>query len=139
EFKGVQRGYGNTIILKHHGEYTTLYAHMSRFASGIKKGQKVKQGDLIAYVGATGAATGPHLHYEFRIAGKHVDPQSTDLPIARSLEGKALEKFKLHVASHKSQLAMLAQLQDAQNGIIREESAVAVAAADKIGRASCRE
>src|SRR5690625_3502848 len=66
DFIGTQRGYGNVIILKHHSGYSTLYAHQSRFEQGLKKGAKVQQGQRIGYVGATGWATGPHLHYEFR-------------------------------------------------------------------------
>lgn len=130
EFSGSQRGYGNTVIIKHHGEYSTLYAHMSRFAPKMAKGQKVAQGQTIGYVGATGMATGPHLHYEFRIAGKQVDPQSSDLPIARSLEGKALARFQDYVGDYKNQLAMLTQLQAAQNGVISED-AVTVADASQ--------
>lgn len=131
EFSGTQRGYGNTLILKHHGQYSTLYAHMSRFAPNMKKGQKVAQGQTIGYVGATGMATGPHLHYEFRIAGQQVDPQSSDLPIARSLEGKALAQFRDYVGDYQNQLAMLAQLQAAQNGTIADVAAVAVADASQ--------
>src|SRR5690606_30530050 len=127
---GSQRGYGKTIIVKHHGQYSTLYAHMSRFAPQMKKGQKVAQGQTIGYVGATGMATGPHLHYEFRIAGKQVDPQSADLPIARSLEGESLAKFKQHVAAYRSQLEMLAQLQAAQESVLASEDIVAAADAD---------
>jgi len=129
-FAGVQRGYGNVVIVEHHGNYSTLYGHMKGFASGIKKGQKVAQGQVIGYVGSTGMATGPHLHYEFRIAGTQVDPQSTDLPIARSLEGKSLAKFREYVATYRNQLEMLAQLQKAQDGIADAEDAVAVARAE---------
>lgn len=124
-FSGSQRGYGNTVVLEHHGEYSTLYAHMSRFAPGMKKGAKVTQGQTIGYVGATGMATGPHLHYEFRIAGQQIDPQSSDIPIARSLEGDTLQAFKQYVASYQSQLAMLAQLQEAQGDTPVEAVAMA--------------
>src|SRR5690625_1841633 len=64
-FVGQQRGYGNVVIINHHNNYSTLYAHQSRFAKGLKKGMKVAQGDPIGFVGSTGWATGPHLHYEF--------------------------------------------------------------------------
>ncbi|WP_301116663.1 M23 family metallopeptidase [Pusillimonas sp. (ex Stolz et al. 2005)] len=111
-FIGTQRGYGKTIILQHHGKYSTLYAHQSRFAKGLKKGSKVEQGQLIGYVGSTGWATGPHLHYEFRIGNRHVDPLSVDLPVARSLEGKDRQAFQAVVAEHKQQIAMLAALQE---------------------------
>lgn len=128
DFVGSQRGYGNTVIVKHHGDYTTLYAHLRGFASNLKKGQRVSQGQLIGYVGSTGMATGPHLHYEFRIAGVQVDPQSTDLPIARSLEGKSLARFNEKVGGYRGQLEMLAALQRAQDGIVDSENAVALAA-----------
>src|SRR5690606_15273846 len=88
DFSGTQRGYGKTLVVEHHGQYSTLYAHLSRFAPGMTKGTKVSQGQTIGYVGSTGMATGPHLHYEFRVAGKQIDPQSSDIPVARSLEGK---------------------------------------------------
>src|SRR5690606_27957761 len=128
EQAGSQRGYGNTLVLKHHGEYSTLYAHLSRFAPGIKRGQKVSQGQVIGYVGSTGMATGPHLHYEFRVAGRQIDPQSADIPFARKLEGKSLERFKQQVASYQSQLTMLAQLQEAQQTAAAEAVVVANAA-----------
>lgn len=115
EFAGNQRGYGKTVIVRHHGDYSTLYAHLSRFGSGIKKGQKVAQGQVIGHVGATGMATGPHLHYEFRIAGRQIDPQSADIPTTQALQGKSLEQFRQYVASHQSQLNMLAQLQKLQD------------------------
>ncbi|MCH6111191.1 M23 family metallopeptidase, partial [Salmonella enterica] len=80
EFSGWQNGYGNVVIIKHHGKYSTLYAHQSRIAEGITKGSKISQGQLIGYVGATGWATGPHLHYEFRVDNQPIDPLSVDLP-----------------------------------------------------------
>lgn len=107
DFIGNQRGYGKTIILKHHGKFTTLYAHQSRFAAGLKKGDKVQQGQVIGYVGATGWATGPHLHYEFRVANKPMDPLSVDLPVARALEGKDKQAFKTAMAGYQQQLQVL--------------------------------
>lgn len=79
-FAGVQNGYGNVVILKHDGKYSTLYGHLSRFASGMHAGERVTQGEVIAYVGQTGWATGPHLHYEFRIADVPRDPMTVALP-----------------------------------------------------------
>lgn len=107
EFIGTQRGYGNVIILQHHGQYTTLYAHQSRFAAGLRKGSKVQQGELIGYVGATGWATGPHLHYEFRVANTPMDPLSVDLPVQRSLEAKQKQAFTTVMASYKDTLSLL--------------------------------
>ncbi|MGE4340053.1 MAG: M23 family metallopeptidase, partial [Pigmentiphaga sp.] len=123
ESVGNQRGYGKTIVLKHHGKYTTLYAHMSRFASGTSRGGKVSQGDVIGYVGATGMATGPHLHYEFRVAGNPIDPQSADIPVARSLEGDMLQQFHAHSATFQGHLAMLTALQADQEALRDSERA----------------
>jgi murein DD-endopeptidase MepM/ murein hydrolase activator NlpD len=111
EFIGQQSGYGNTIILKHYGKYSTLYAHQTRFAKGLKKGDSVKQGELIGYVGATGWATGPHLHYEFRVNNKQIDPLSVDLPVARSLEGPERKMFEQTVAQYREHIDLLATLQ----------------------------
>lgn len=81
KFRGWGRGYGNYVTLQHAGRYETVYGHMSRFGQ-FRKGQAVKQGDIIGYVGMTGLATGPHLHYEFRINGVHHDPLSVQFPDA---------------------------------------------------------
>lgn len=77
---GRKGGYGNAVIIKHGQKYQTLYAHMVRFAKGVAVGKSVSQGQVIGYVGMTGLATGPHLHYEFQINGTHVDPLSVKLP-----------------------------------------------------------
>lgn len=91
--RGRKGGYGNAIVIQHGKSYTTLYAHMSRFAEGFKVGSHVKQGQTIGYVGMTGLATGPHLHYEFRVNGKHVDPLSIKLPMAEPLSGPEKVRF----------------------------------------------
>ena len=83
QLAGWHFGYGNTIILKHHSKITTLYAHQSRFADGITVGTKVSQGQLIGYVGSTGWSTGAHLHYEFRVADKPIDPLSATAAMPR--------------------------------------------------------
>ncbi len=84
DFVGTNGGYGRTVRIKHFsGKYTTLYAHMSRYAKGMRKGVPVLQGDVIGYVGSSGLSTGPHLHYEFRIDGKHVDPLSAKVPVVK--------------------------------------------------------
>lgn len=115
EFVGWRNGYGNTVILKHHSKITTLYAHQSRFADGLKAGSKVSQGDLIGYVGSTGWSTGPHLHYEFRVAEKPIDPltATANMPTAQPLAEEHREKFAQAVAPYKQQLQVLAKFQDA--------------------------
>jgi murein DD-endopeptidase MepM/ murein hydrolase activator NlpD len=74
DFVGLRNGYGNTIVVRHAGGFSTLYGHLSGFAQGIRNGVKIAQADIIGYVGMTGLATGPHVHYEFLINGVHVDP-----------------------------------------------------------------
>ncbi len=107
EFVGVQRGYGNVVIISHAGKHSTLYAHQSRFAKGLRKGQKVSQGQLIGYVGSTGWATGPHLHYEFRVAGKPVNPLSVKLPVATALEASQRQAFDGIMAQYRDQFSLL--------------------------------
>lgn len=94
DFAGVQGGYGNVVVIKHWGNYSTAYAHMSRFAGGIRKGMKVSQGDLIGYVGSTGWSTGPHLHYEFRVNNVARDPLSIEMPTTQPLAGAQLQRFR---------------------------------------------
>ena len=89
-------GYGKTIILRHGQDYRTLYAHLSRYAKGVRKGKWVKKGHVIGYVGSTGLSTGPHLHYEVPVAGKARNPQSLDLPRAASVHRKEKENYLKH-------------------------------------------
>lgn len=91
---GKQGGYGNVIMVNHQGRYTTVYGHLSRFAQGLHKGQHVTQGEVIGYVGMTGLATGPHLHYEFRVNGQQHDPLRVALPDAKPLNGASLAAFQ---------------------------------------------
>ncbi|HRP88369.1 MAG TPA: M23 family metallopeptidase [Gammaproteobacteria bacterium] len=79
---GVNGGYGKAVVLQHGGNVTTLYAHMSRIAPGMRAGRKVRQGEIIGYVGMTGLASGPHLHYEYRVNGVHKNPRTVELPKA---------------------------------------------------------
>ena len=102
-FIGRKGGYGKTIIVDHGRGYTTLYAHLSRYKKGMKKGRSVSQGEVIGYVGATGLATGPHLHYEFRIHGKHKDPMTVNLP-AKDIDPRYRIKFQQQVTAMTSQL-----------------------------------
>jgi murein DD-endopeptidase MepM/ murein hydrolase activator NlpD len=94
DFVGTKGGYGRTVILSHGGKYTTLYAHMSRYKKGLKHGQRVKQGQTIGYIGSSGLATGPHLHYEFRVNGVHHNPLTVALPKAEPLSAKYMASFK---------------------------------------------
>ena len=93
-FAGRNGGYGRTVILKHGATYTTLYAHLARFAKGIRPGKRVVQGQTIGYVGSTGLATGPHLHYEFRVRGVHRDPLKVKLPDAAPLADEYMTDFR---------------------------------------------
>ncbi|MGB5166349.1 MAG: peptidoglycan DD-metalloendopeptidase family protein [Woeseiaceae bacterium] len=92
-FRGVKSGYGNVVILQHGGNITTLYAHMSKFAAKARVGQRVRQGQTIGYVGATGLATANHLHYEYRINGVHRNPRTVALPKASPIDSKYRERF----------------------------------------------
>jgi murein DD-endopeptidase MepM/ murein hydrolase activator NlpD len=92
-FRGVKGGYGNAVILQHGGNITTLYAHMSRFAANVKVGTRVRQGDVIGFVGATGLATANHLHYEYRINGVHRNPRTVDLPKADPISDVYRQRF----------------------------------------------
>ena len=88
-------GGGNCVKIKHNSTYQTVYAHMKSFARGIKEGRRVKQGQIIGYVGSTGMSTGPHLHYEVIVNGKKVNSQKLKLPSGKILKGKASEEFEL--------------------------------------------
>ncbi len=91
---GKQGGYGNVIMVNHQGRYTTVYGHLSRFAKGLHNGQRVAQGEVIGYVGMTGLATGPHLHYEFRVNGQQTDPLRVALPDAKPIDSSYLAAFQ---------------------------------------------
>ena len=88
-------GGGNCVKIKHNSTYETIYAHMKSFAKGIKEGRKVKQGQIIGYVGSTGLSTGPHLHYEVLVNGKKVNSQRLKLPSGKTLKGDERKKFEL--------------------------------------------
>lgn len=93
-FRGKKSGYGNVVIVEHANKYTTLYAHLNGFSKRAKNGNRVKQGQVIGYVGSTGLATGPHLHYEFRVHGQHRDPLKVKLPKSLALPNAELAKFR---------------------------------------------
>src|ERR1700733_3712588 len=94
-FAGTRGGYGNAVVLAHTNGISTLYGHMSRFARNLHVGSHVQQGDVIGYVGMTGLATGPHLHYEYLMNGVHMDPQTVKLPGAEPLRADAMGKFRV--------------------------------------------
>jgi murein DD-endopeptidase MepM/ murein hydrolase activator NlpD len=93
-FVGTKGGYGRVVILEHGGGISTLYGHMSRFAKGLRNGQRVNQGETIGYVGSTGAATGPHLHYEYRLNGVHKNPRTVPLPDAAPIPMTYMPEFQ---------------------------------------------
>ena len=114
-FKGRKGGYGRTVIIKHGNRYTTLYAHMSKYANGIKTGARVRQGQTIGYVGKSGLATGPHLHYEFRVDGRHRDPLRIRPERAASIPAVYQVDFQEKAAGILSELDLLSNTQLALN------------------------
>lgn len=109
-FAGWQNGYGNVIFIRHQGTYSTVYGHLSKLAPGLGVGDKVAQGDTIGYVGMTGWATGPHLHYEFRIADQPHDPLALDLPVAEPVTPERLAVFREGIAPLVESLALAQSL-----------------------------
>ncbi|KAA3653024.1 MAG: M23 family peptidase [Proteobacteria bacterium] len=107
DFMGTKGGYGNVVILRHRDKITTLYAHMSGFNKSLRKGAAVSQGDIIGYVGQTGWATGPHLHYEFRVNDTAKDPMSIALPTAKPLSRTELARFSAETEAYRKRIALL--------------------------------
>jgi murein DD-endopeptidase MepM/ murein hydrolase activator NlpD len=110
ELAGRQDGYGNFVVLRHRGGVTTLYAHLSGFAPGVRKGARVEQSDAIGYVGATGWATGPHLHYEFRVNGRHRNPLTIPMPAAEPVPLQHIAEFSAATAPLVRQLGLVAEV-----------------------------
>lgn len=108
KYRGWENGYGNFVLIQHNKDISTAYGHMSRFAMGERVGTHVKQGEIIGYVGMTGLATGPHLHYEFRVDGVQRNPQTVTLPKPEPLPAAQMAKFKATVV--KPELAQLEQI-----------------------------
>jgi murein DD-endopeptidase MepM/ murein hydrolase activator NlpD len=108
-FAGRKGGYGNCIILQHGGNITTLYGHMSRFSKDGRVGKRVAQGQVIGYVGASGLATAPHLHYEYRLNGVHRNPRTVQLPQANPVNPKYRASFLAQADAMMSQLDMVKQ------------------------------
>lgn len=101
---GNNGGYGRTVVIKHGSQYSTLYAHLSKFAKGLKKGARIRQGETIGYVGMSGLATGPHLHYEFRVKDVHRNPLTVTFPMAESIPAALMMDFKNQTAPLLAQL-----------------------------------
>ena len=106
EYAGPRGGYGNVVILRHHGQYATVYAHLSRIS--VRRGERVAQNDSIGAVGSTGWATGPHLHYEFRVAGEARNPMSIAMPAALPVAAHELPAFREHAEPLMTRLELLA-------------------------------
>ena len=104
EFIGRKGGYGKYIRIRHNNEYSTAYAHMNGYAKGLTRGKRVKQGEVIGYVGTTGRSTGPHLHYEVLHKGTQINPMNLKLPSGIKLAGKDLQRFKAMVKATKEKL-----------------------------------
>ena len=113
DFVGRKGGYGNAIILKHAGGISTVYGHLSAFAAGLHIGQHVAQSDIIGFVGMTGLATGPHLHYEFLIGGTHHDPLTVALPMSIPIDAKYQKAFDENSLDYMAQIEMLNRSQAA--------------------------
>ncbi len=107
DIAGRQGGYGNLIVLRHQSKYTTWYGHLSGFAKGLRKGQRVMQGEVIGFVGATGLATGPHLHYEFRVNDVQQNPLRVAMPAAPPITLEQKQRFAELAAPLGEQLALL--------------------------------
>jgi len=107
EFMGKKGGYGNVIVLKHPNGVKTVYGHLSRFSDALRKGDTVAQGDIIGYVGMTGLATGPHLHYEFLLDGVHRDPMTVALPTSIPIEAQYKAAFDNLSKDYMAQIEMI--------------------------------
>ena len=106
-FAGTKGGYGRLVVIRHGGRYTTAYGHLHRYAKGTRSGKKVKQGQIIGYVGSSGLATGPHLHYEFRVNGVHRNPLTVKLPEAQPVNTAYLDNFKEQTQVYLSMLRLM--------------------------------
>jgi murein DD-endopeptidase MepM/ murein hydrolase activator NlpD len=123
KFKGNKGSYGKTIVIQHNRQFSTLYAHMHNYVSSLKPGDRVRQGDIIGFVGKTGRATGTHLHYEFHINGKHVDPLKVNHPVIVIPERN---KYEFFVKSELllSQIRTVEEVEIAWSGNTKRDSTV---------------
>ncbi len=108
-FRGTKGGYGTTVVIQHGTQYTTLYAHLSNFKRGQRNGSYVKQGDIIGFVGSSGLATGPHLHYEFRVNGTHRNPLTVKFPDAQPIKAAYKKEFSAQTQPILAQLNVLSR------------------------------
>jgi murein DD-endopeptidase MepM/ murein hydrolase activator NlpD len=108
EMAGRNGAYGNYVRIRHNSTLKTAYAHLHKFGKGISAGHRVKQGEIIGYIGTTGRSTGPHLHYEVHANGTQINPKSVDLPTGEQLKGGDMDRFKSAMHSLKQQYASLA-------------------------------
>ncbi|VAW69812.1 Peptidase, M23/M37 family [hydrothermal vent metagenome] len=108
-FKGRKGGYGRAIILRHGNKYTTLYAHLNSYNRKIRNGRRVTQGQIIGYVGSSGLASGPHLHYEFRVNGVHRNPLTVKFPGTKPIAKRYRDSFKLSTQGFTAQLDVLSR------------------------------
>lgn len=115
-FRGKKGGYGNVVIIKHGQRYSTLYAHLSKFKRGQRTGTRLNQGDIIGYVGKSGLATGPHLHYEFRVNGVHRNPLTVKLPNATPIKKKYIADF---IEKASLLFAQLAEIKPSQLAVAK--------------------
>ena len=104
---GTKGGYGRSIFIRHGGRYTTVYGHLNGYARGIRTGKQIKQGQIIGYVGSSGLATGPHLHYEFRVNGVHRNPLTVKLPAAKPVHPSFQNHFKENTQVYFSMLQLM--------------------------------
>lgn len=108
-YAGNKGGYGRVVIIQHGQRYSTLYAHLNGYAKGVRSGKRVKQGQTIGYVGSSGLATGPHLHYEFLVNGVHRDPLTVPLPKARGIPDQERKEFLVYAGKLRNKLALHAE------------------------------
>jgi len=104
---GIKGAYGRFIEIRHRNGVSTRYAHLSKYAKKLKKGSRIEQGQIIGYVGKSGMATGPHLHYEFLVNGRQVDPSKAVTPPGPSISSDRREEFNLKTAATRAMLTRL--------------------------------
>jgi len=127
-YLGRKGGLGNAIILKHGGRYDTVYAHLSGYRKGLRTGQRVTQGQIIGYVGMTGLATGPHLHYEFRVNGVHRNPLTVKVPKSTGIPANAMKDFMVQVEPLLAELDRIQASADMTNHSSGNHSVAAIQA-----------